>query len=396
MDSTSTLEIDLSVLDANLASWRQSLGPGCEVCPVVKADAYGLGAVPITRRLAAAGVGMVAVYNMQQATELAAAGLPVQMLVLMPVEQLGRTDVLYRAAVSGKLHLAVHSGAQLDRIEAIGTTFGARLPVHIEVDTGMCRLGMSVEEADRLLGEIARRKYVKLAGLFSHTAAPGSDVVFTDEQYRRFESLLKKHATVLKGVCIHFAGTCAAYRDVRYHKAMVRLGLGLFGYGDPAEEGIPSIDRPPAVRPVARWVSRVVHMRQVGKGTSIGYQRTFVTRRPTTLGVVPVGHADGYPVSLSNKGIVRIGPEAHPAPVLGQVNMDQVMVDLTDAGAGVAVGTEVELYAADPQAPNALPRLAAVAQTNCYELLCRLSPRLQRRYIVHDRQTGRIGHVATV
>jgi alanine racemase len=177
---------------------------------------------------------------------------------------------------------------------------------------------------------------------------------------------------------------------------MVRLGLGLFGYGDLAEEGIPSIDRPPAVRPILRWISRIVHVRDLPKGMSIGYQRTFVTQRPTRLGIVPVGHADGYPVALSNRGAVRIGPQLLSAPVRGQVNMDQIAVDLTDLAASAGSGAEVEVIAADTEAPNALPALAKLACTNCYELLCRLSPRLQRRYLVHDRATGRTGHVATV
>lgn len=408
VESTSRLEIDLTRLDANLAAWRAALGarPGaCEVCPVVKADAYGLGAGPIARRLAASSVRLVAVYNMQQASDLAAAGVPVEVLVLMPVEQLGRTDVLYRLAVSGKLHLAVHSFQQLDKIEAIGTAFGAKMPVHIEVDTGMGRLGMGLEEADRLLEEIGGRKYVRLAGIFSHTAAAGTDVDFTDQQLKRFDALLIKHAARLKGVSVHFAGTCAAYRDIRYHKTMVRLGLGLFGYGDLADEGIPTIQAPPQVRPIVRWTSRIVHLRHLPKGATVGYQRTFITKRATCLGVVPVGHADGYPIALSNKGIVRVRaegiesdspPALIPAPVRGQVNMDQIMVDLTDLPPEVGLGTEVELYASEPDAPNALPALAKLAGTNCYELLCRLSPRLQRRYIVHDRQTGRIGHVATV
>src|SRR5688572_5644095 len=109
MESTSRIEIDLARVDENLAAWRAALAPSCEICPVVKADAYGLGAVPIARRLAGAGVRMVAVYHTQQAADLVGAGVPVEILVLTPVEQLARTDSLYRLAVAGKLHLTVHS-----------------------------------------------------------------------------------------------------------------------------------------------------------------------------------------------------------------------------------------------------------------------------------------------
>lgn len=385
MQNTSTLEIDLPALDANLAAWRKVVGPRCQICPVVKADAYGLGAVAMAKRFAANGVKMVAVYNTAQAAELATAGFPLDLLVLMPVEHIGRTDTLYRSAVAGRLHLTVHSGGQLDRIEAIGTNFGIKMPVHIEVDTGMCRLGMNEDEADAVLAGIHSRKYIRLVGVFSHTAAAGSDVAFTDQQLHRFEALLARHAEMLQGVAIHFAGTCAAFRDTRYHKTMVRLGLGLFGYGDTADEGIPTIDHPPALRPVARWLSKIVHVKNVPAQTSIGYQRSFVTRRPSRIGVVPVGHADGYPVSLSNLGVVRVGPSLSPAPVRGQVNMDQVSIDLTDLPENTGPGTEVELIAADPQAANALPNLAKLAKTNCYELLCRLSPRIPRQYLTKER-----------
>lgn len=396
LESTSRIDIDLTRLDENLAAWRGALAPGCEICPVLKADAYGLGAGPIARRLAGSGVRLVAVYNMQQASELAAAGTSIELLVLMPVERLDRTDPLYRLAVGGKLHLTVHSCEQLAKIEAIGTSFGAKIPVHIEVDTGMSRLGMTVEEADQVLAEIGERKHVRLAGIFSHTAAAGSDVQFTDQQLKQFDSLLARHTERLRGVSVHFAGTCAAYRDRRYHKAMVRLGLGLFGYGDLADEGIPTIDAPPRVRPILRWTSRVIHLRDLPKGASVGYQRTFTTRRRTRLGIVPVGHADGYPVALSNRGVVRVGDGLLPAPVRGQVNMDQIMVDLTDLPPEVGLGTEVELFAADSDAPNAPPTLAKLAATNCYELLCRLSPRVPRRYTVQHHPTGGVGHVTTV
>jgi alanine racemase len=119
----------------------------------------------------------------------------------------------------------------------------------------------------------------------------------------------------------------------------------------------------------------------------VGYQGTYVTNRASRLGLVPIGHADGYPFALSNRGIVRVGPGLHPAPVRGEVNMDQLIVDLTEVPeAEATVGSEVELIASDPEAPNALDRLAARAGSSCYELLCRLSPRVPRRYLGRDRE----------
>lgn len=395
MEALSTIHINLTALDENLAAWRHALAKGAEICPVLKADAYGLGAGPVSRRLAAGGIKMVAVYNMQQAQDLVATGLGLAMLVLMPVEELNRSDPLYRAAVAGKLHLSVHSAEQLDKIEAIGTTFGIRIPVHVEVDTGLSRLGMSLEEADELIPRLQDRRYLRLAGLYSHAAAADSDSKYTAKQFERFEALLARHASRLQDVTVHFAGTHASLLDARYHRSMVRLGLGLFGYRDESEPDLPRIERVPGLRPVMRWTSRIVHTRLIPAKTSVGYERTFVTKRRTRLGMIPVGHADGYPVAMSNKAVMRVGGELHEAPVRGQVNMDQVSIDLTDVPEAMGVGTEVELVADASEAPNALPRLAELARTNMYELLCRLNPRIQRRYIIKHAVTGQVGHVAT-
>jgi alanine racemase len=133
----------------------------------------------------------------------------------------------------------------------------------------------------------------------------------------------------------------------------------------------------------------------VPAGTPVGYHGMYRTERDSRLAIVPVGYADGYPLALSNKGVVRVGASLAPAPVRGQVNMDQIIIDVTDAP-DARIDAPVELIAKDPDAPNALPRLARLASSNCYEMLCRLSPRAQRKYTTTDRATGRVGHVATV
>jgi alanine racemase len=392
---TSRIDIDLAAFDENLAAFRALVGPSCQICPIIKADAYGLGALHIAQRIAAAGLKLVAVYSMQQAADLAAAGLPLSTLVLAPADPLSRTDVLYRMVVAGRLHLTVHSLAQLDHIESIGISFGSPIPVHVEIDTGMARVGMSPDEADEVFARIHQRRYIHLAGVMSHTASADDDPAFTQLQHDRFEQVIARNARhISPDVLIHFAGTHAALRDSRYHHRMVRVGLGLFGYGEHAMQGMTTVDAP-ALRPVVRWTSRVVHVSQVAAGTPVGYHGTFRTERASRLGVVPVGYADGYPLSLSNRGVVRVGAELCPVPVRGQINMDQIIIDLTDAPSA-GIDSPVELISREPDAPNALPKVARLAGSNCYELLCRLSPRAQRRYTTMDRTTGRVGHVATM
>lgn len=396
MEPTSQIEIDLSVLEANLAAWRAAINPDCELCPVIKADAYGLGAVPIARRLVAAGITRLAVYSLAQATAIAATGLPVSILVLMPVDVISRTDILYRSLVAGRLELAVHSTDQLLRIEALGRMFGTPIPVHFEIDTGMSRGGMSIAQADDLLAALPVHRYTKIVGIFTHPTCADSDAIATADQFNRFEALLRRHASHLSPeVKAHFANTPAALRSPRYHQGMVRLGLGLLGYGVDELAADSELANPPTINPIMRWTSSIVHQLEVPEGATVGYHATHITDRPTRLGVVPVGYGDGYPVSLSNVGIVRVGESLTPAPVRGLVNMDQITIDLTDIPSA-AVGDSVELIAADPTAPNALPAVARHAGSSCYEILCRLSSRLQRRYVTTNAETGQVGHVMTV
>jgi alanine racemase len=393
MSAASWIEIDLGALEANLAAVGGVIAPA-EVCPVVKANGYGLGAVPIARRLSAAGVPLMAVYDTDQATELVSAGINTPLLVLMPVWELARTDALYRAAVAGRLHLTAHSLPQIDAIEQIGTTFGSPMPIHIEVDTGMSRCGMPVDEAEQALRAVRGRRYLRLAGLFTHPASADCDLYYTSRQLSAFEALMQRTADCLHDdTTIHFANTHAMLRGPEYHKAMVRLGLSLYGYGQEDLSPGPAVRDLPPLRPTMRWMSQVVHILDVPTGTPVGYGGTFTTWRDSRIGVVPGGYADGYPVSLSNKGIVRVGPQRVPVEVRGKVNMDQLIIDLTGVE-GAELGMEVELYSNDPAAPNALPEVAARAQTSCYELLCRLSPRLTRRYVTPDA-AGQARHVAT-
>ncbi|MDX1565007.1 MAG: alanine racemase [Phycisphaeraceae bacterium] len=394
MDSISQIEIDLSALEANLEAWSKALG-SARICGVVKAGAYGLGSVPIAQRLVKKGVGMLAVYSLAQATELAKAGVQADLLVLMPAEPIARTDLIYRTAVTGRLHMTVHGAEELQRVEEIGLKFGTKMPIHLKIDTGLGRLGMRPEEAEAILEGLPKRRYIRLAGVFSHTAAPIKDPALMEKQRQLFEDFLSRNAERIgKDALRHFAGTYAAQRDPKTHYDMVRLGLGLYGYGA-AEAGPGPWAGPFDLKPVLRWTSRIVRLKEVPEGVGVGYNHLFTTKRPTRLAVMPVGYSDGYPLGLSNKAMVRVGEGLVPCPVVGQVNMDQTIIDVTDVEA-VSVGDEVELIGRDPEADNGLQKLAELAGSNPYEMLCRLSPHIKRRYVLINSQTGHVGHVVTV
>ncbi len=398
MNEISWIDINLTRLDVNLQAFRQILArpvnPAASqaglkpprqpmICGVVKADAYGLGAANIAQRLVARGVDMLAVYSPAQAADLLRVSMNCPILVLSPMRELLRTDPLYRAAVTGRLHLAVHDLEQIDQILKIGTTFGCTMPVHLYLDTGMARSGLNEEQFTQALQKIAGVRYLKLAGIYSHLASAEDTGGYAQQQLDRFDGMIARHADGIPPDTItHIANTFATCRDRQYHREMVRVGLGLYGYGPDLLEGGQVISEVSELQPIVRWRSRINHIQRYPAGSMVGYNSTYTCPRDSVLGVVPVGYGDGYPLALSGKSVVAISDmqlagRSVVAPVRGRVNMDQMVIDLTDIP-DVTPGTMVDLISDDPASPCALPRLAKLANAHCYELLCRLSPRLAR------------------
>lgn len=400
MHHTSTVEIDLDAIAHNIGVVRRLVGPDCAICPVVKADAYGLGAPRIARTLAHAGVQMLAVYTAEQAADLFRAAIDLPILLMMPFRGLDRSDELYRAFVRGRLHLVVHDQEHLSELAALSDRFGLVLPLHLEIDTGMSRGGVRPEHAGPILERIKAHPRLRLAGLFTHFASAESDLSATHQQNDRFEGVVESHRDLIPEDClVHAANSCAMIRSAEFHRRMVRIGQAWCGFG---VEWIGPGERMPGaedLRPAVTWRSSVVQIKHIPAGSPVGYGSTWVAPRDSVVGLIPVGYADGYPWSLSSEHqhgagapvSIRlqtdVGPVRVEAPVIGRVNMDQITIDLTDLGGQgrgladlVAVGTEVELITPDRRAANHLPRLAELARTHTYELLCRLSPRIRRAY----------------
>ncbi len=435
--NTSRIEIDLGAIDHNVRTLRACARAGARAqgvdersirfCGVIKQDAYGTGAARVARRLAGlnsagassgGGVDMLAVYCLTEARALVETPMSTPVLVLMPVSGFDRNDPLYRLAVRDRLHLVVHSVEHAHQLIDLGAKLGLTLPVHLQVDVGMSRGGCLPDEATALLELIASSPRLTLAGLMTHFSSPGSDATFTREQAHLFRSWIdsikprlaaiarERSAKGLSPVTVHLANTCATLRSHTLHGTMVRVGQGMLGYGPEAfsEDDAPEFQAAAAqLRPAVRWLSRVVHLHTIPAGWPVGYDRTFVARRPSVIAVVPAGYADGYPRLLGNRAYVRLtglsaerartsgplddlAPETgRPgvfAPVVGRVSMDQLTIDVTDVPEALrAVGMEVELVGTDPQAPNHLPLLAALAETITHEMLCRVSPHLERTYV---------------
>jgi alanine racemase len=277
--------------------------------------------------------------------------------------------------------------------------------VHLEIDTGMSRGGCGVLEAPEVLERIAACRRLKIGGVFTHFASAEADLEFTNRQLKVFERFLSEHGHRLGPEChIHAANSFATLRHARFHKSMVRIGLAWAGYGAEWMSGDELLKDADALRPAVSWRSRLVQTKRIESGTPVGYGSRWTARRPTTLGLVPVGYADGYPICLGARddaprgAVVAIFERANDgsehggligyAPVVGAVNMDQISIDLTDVmarrGGGpgdIGVGTIVELITPDTKAPNHLPSIARLAGTIPHEILTRMSARIRRQYI---------------
>lgn len=336
---------------------------------------------------------MLAVYSTEQAAELIRGAANVPVLVLMPVWELDRSDELYRALVAGRLHLTVHSELHLAAVARIAERFGAVIPIHIEIDTGMTRGGMGLEEAARVLHRVAGHRWLRLAGLFTHFSSPTTDQPSTDRQMRQFSDFLGANESSIPADClIHAASTGAVIRHPRYHAGMVRVGLAWMGYAIETVESGEVLPEASELTPAITWASRIVHQRDVPAGATVGYGGRWRASRPSRIALVPVGYADGYPTACGGCDgqtpamvgvLVASGSVVHRhwVPVVGAVSMDQITIDVTDVPEA-GVGSAVELISPDPEAPNHLPTIAVRAGLIPHDMLCRLNPRIRRVHVV--------------
>ena len=326
---TSHIRIDLGAISGNIRSIRDSLAPGTEVCPVVKADAYGLGADRVARTMVEAWVRRLAVFTLEQAAELESKVLTAKILVLMPVEEIPNDPGIARLLASGRLELAVTSSAQAARLASI--RLGRGVPVHVEVDCGMGRGGVSLDEAPALLEELTLHRSLDLVGIYTHFSS--SDPEELQVQGARFDALLDRSSHLLnRRVIRHAASSGPCFADPTQQRDMVRIGLGWTGWLPAPHPATKTADRP-ALQPVVTWRSRMVQVRELEAGATVGYGSRWTAPARTLVGLVPVGYAHGYPMQPSDPRtphmvMIPISGAMRPVPVVGSVSMDQLVVDL--------------------------------------------------------------------
>lgn len=353
---------------------------------MIKADAYGHGAVPVAKALAADGVSRFGVALVEEARALRQGGIRGEILVLGGVWPDQAADV-----VDLELSAAVFQRATADALNAAARRADRVIPIHVKIDTGMGRLGYGIDEAVEAIVALARYPALRLDGVMTHFAdADLADRAFARAQMTRFSAVCRGAADRGVGIPLRHAANSAMLMSPETEPTIgdpsaggglyeaARPGIMLYGCrpGPAVGEGI-------ELRPVLSITTKILLLKRVPAGTPISYGRTFTTRRPSTIAVLPIGYADGYPRALSNRGSVLV--RGARAPVVGRVCMDLTMIDVTEIP-GVTEGDEVTLLGAQGDHTISAEEIADQAGTISYEVLCGIGPRVPRRY--HDGESA--------
>lgn len=367
------IEVDMRALRHNFAGIRRLVPAGVRIAAVVKANAYGHGAVEVARCLLAEGADRLAVATLGEALELRAAGIKAEIMLLGYCGEAGLA-----LAVEQGVILPVYSYEMAQAVSQAARRQGAKIRVQLVADTGMGRIGWQTGEALAAaeVKAVAALPGLVIDGAFSHFAAADErDLSYTREQlaaYLRFAEALAAAGVRLPVRTLANSAGLMELADARLD--MVRAGIVLYGYYPSDEVSRERL----ALEPVLSVKARLTCVKRVPAGTAISYGRTYVTKQPAVIATVPVGYADGWRRALSNQGEVLLG--GRRVPIVGRVCMDQFMVDAT-AVPDAAVGDEVVLLGRQGNECIDADGLAGRLGTISYEVLSALLPRLPRKYL---------------
>ena len=370
-------EVDLNALAHNYRALRALTLEGCKFLGLVKANAYGHGAVPVAKKLEELGCDMLAVACVAEAAQLRQAGitLPILCLGYTPVEE---TEALLRYHVTQTV-------GDLDTGRALSEAAqkaGGVLDVHVKLDTGMGRIGFlwqldgdNTAVADHI-SALCALPGLRAGGMFTHFSDADGSEAYTEDQLHRFQDA--RTTLAQRGVTFplyHCGASAATLRYACTHMDMIRPGIALYGYSPAPDMPLP---HGLELRPVMTVKSRVAVVRDLPAGSCVSYGRTATLARDSRLAVVPIGYGDGFPRLLSNRMDLIV--HGVPCPIVGRICMDMCMIDVTDVP-DVKAGDEVLVYG-----PGQAERAAQTMGTIVYELLCDLTDRVPRVYV--DRPEG--------
>jgi len=356
-------EIDLDAVKHNFMVTKELVGERVAVLSVVKADAYGHGAVEVSKVLVESGSNMLGVATVEEAMELRDYGIEVPIILLGGIRPAEAEVVIENDLTPGLFSIEVAEALNRESEKA-----GKRGKYHLKIDTGMTRLGVRPEELEQFLSELVTLENIDIEGAMTHLPSVhtehGDDSHELIDHFHELVARIKK--TGLHPRFLHSSKSASIQNCPQSHMNLVRPGIMLYG-----SENYIGLD----LKPVMKLVSEIIQIRRVPEGTRISYGGTFVTTRPSTIATLPIGYADGYMRSLSNKAYVSVN--GHKAPVVGAVCMDLMMIDVTDV-TEARVGEQVVLFGDDIVSVD---DVASIAQTISYELLSNMGKRVPRMYV---------------
>ncbi|MEZ4708957.1 MAG: alanine racemase [Caldilineaceae bacterium] len=371
------LEISLDAITNNVKQIRGYLNPTCELMAVVKANAYGHGAVGVAKTVLQAGASRLAVATLSEAIELRMNGIQAAILVL------GYTPARLAAeALRYRITVTVYDLDVVTALHLMASAANQVAKVHVKINTGMNRLGLTVQDTPQFLRTIKEFPYICVEGIFTHFATSDlTDKSFANLQFHRFADLLKLLEQLgLRPPLAHAANSAAIITMPHTHLQMVRAGIALYGLHPDAEQ----TRLPDSFHPALTWKAQIAHLFKIQPGESISYGQEYVAEQPMTVAVMPVGYADGFPRTAHNWGSVLIAGQA--TPIIGRICMDQTMVDVTHIEmppGSLAQGDEIILIGRQGNAAISIDEIAKRLQTNNYDVVSRILSRVPRIFVEH-------------
>ncbi len=371
-------EVSLSALRQNYRTVAEYVGAGVTICAVVKAYAYGHGAIECASALEEEGATWLGVTSLDEAIPLREEGIATRILLMTGFWR-GEEEEIIRL----RLTPTVWEIGQIELLERAAKRLGVtQHAVHLKVDSGMGRLGAAPEDLPRICEALRSSPHLMVEGFSTHIASSEVlDAPSVSEQLKSFESAratLREYG--FDPPLIHAANTSAVISHHESWNTMVRPGLALYGYHLPFERAgriVSGRGLRLNVKPVLTWKTRILSIREMRAGQAIGYGGTYVTKAPARIAILPVGYADGLNRELSSKG--RVIVREHYAPIVGRISMDLTTVDVTGIP-GVEVADEVILLGSQDGLSVDAREHAELANTIPYEILCAISKRVPRKY----------------
>ena len=364
-------QISLPALKHNYQTIRNHLIPNTQLMAVVKADAYGHGAVECARALESINTDWFGVALVEEGVELRRAGISRPILCLGGFWR-GHADEV----ISNNLIAVVHRLDQIEELNERARALGRSAGYHLEIDTGMGRLGIRMDELKEFARSLRQFDFVKLDGVMTHFASADSDVEFTELQIANYESAIEILREIgLQPSWRHLANSAGIHAYPQSHRDLARVGGAMYGL---TRDVLSPKLKPFDLRPVMSLHSRIMMLKTVPAGTPLGYGLTFTTSRESRIATIPIGYADGLRRSHSNSGRVLI--DGAFAKIVGRVSMDLTIIDVTDIP-GVETGAEVILIGEQDGKRISAEDAAEQIGTISYEIVTGISARVPRVYV---------------